>query len=219
MMIEKESFEEFIPQSIEKALNELYALTPEEEVTVEAMERLKLAIREIENSSIHYGCIKNTPIGIVFVALNNNGIVAINFGIDEKTFVRKVEKDTGQLVILKQDRIEGPGRQIQSYLLGKINQLDLPFDISLLTNFQQQVLLTTLKIPRGLVSTYGDIARKIGNPKAARAVGQVLGRNPVPLLIPCHRVIASNGKLGGYSGGGGLKTKRQLLELEGALLA
>jgi len=218
-MIEKESFEKFIPQAIEKALNELYAYTPEEDITKNAMERLKLAIREIENSSIHYGCIKNTPIGNIFIALNNKGIVAINFGIDEEKFVRKVEKETGQLVIPKQDRVEEPGRQIQAYLLGKINQLDLPFDISLLTNFQQQVLLTTLKIPRGLVSTYGDIARKIGNPKAARAVGQVLGRNPIPILIPCHRVIASSGKLGGYSGGGGLKTKRQLLKLEGAILA
>jgi methylated-DNA-[protein]-cysteine S-methyltransferase len=62
-----------------------------------------------------------------------------------------------------------------------------------------------------------DIARKIGNPKAVRAVGQALGRNPIPIVIPCHRVIASNGSLGGYSGGGGLETKAKLLQLEGAL--
>ena len=109
--------------------------------------------------------------------------------------------------------------QITNYLSGNRTTLDLPYDIHTLTPFQQQVLLAALQIPRGQVYTYADIARKIGNPKAVRAVGQALGRNPVPIVIPCHRVVASNGKLGGYSGGGGLATKRKLLVLEGAMMA
>jgi methylated-DNA-[protein]-cysteine S-methyltransferase len=72
-------------------------------------------------------------------------------------------------------------------------------------------------IPAGTVWTYGQMARAIGNPRASQAVGQALGRNPVPVVIPCHRVIASDGSLGGYSGGGGLASKRLLLNLEGAL--
>jgi methylated-DNA-[protein]-cysteine S-methyltransferase len=74
------------------------------------------------------------------------------------------------------------------------------------------------EIPHGRIVTYGEIARRIGKPKAARAVGQALGRNPVPIVIPCHRVISSDGSLGGYSGGGGLETKTKLLELENSTL-
>ena len=97
--------------------------------------------------------------------------------------------------------------QIKDYLNGERTNFEIPIDLSSLTNFQRQVLLATLQIPRGQIVTYGEIARRIGNPKSMRAVGQALGRNPIPIVIPCHRVIASNGSLGGYSGGGGLETK------------
>ena len=79
------------------------------------------------------------------------------------------------------------------------------------------MLQTARNIPQGTLWTYGQVAQAIGKPKASRAVGQALGRNPVPIVIPCHRVIASDGSLGGYSGGGGLESKRFLLGLEGAL--
>jgi methylated-DNA-[protein]-cysteine S-methyltransferase len=79
------------------------------------------------------------------------------------------------------------------------------------------VLQTARRIPMGSVWTYGQVARTIGQPKASRAVGQALGRNPIPIVIPCHRVVAADGGLGGYSGGGGLESKRLLLRLEGAL--
>ena len=88
-------------------------------------------------------------------------------------------------------------------------------DLSAITDFQRQVLLAACQIPRGQVVTYTDIARRIGRPKAARAVGQALSRNPVPIVVPCHRVLAADGSLRGYTGGGGLHTKRQLLTLEG----
>jgi methylated-DNA-[protein]-cysteine S-methyltransferase len=79
------------------------------------------------------------------------------------------------------------------------------------------VLQAVRTIPAGTVWTYGQMARAIGKPQASRAVGQALGRNPVPVVVPCHRVIAGDGSLGGYSGGGGLASKRLLLDLEGAL--
>ncbi|MBI4313773.1 MAG: MGMT family protein [Candidatus Omnitrophica bacterium] len=83
------------------------------------------------------------------------------------------------------------------------------------TPFQQKVYEALLAIPKGQVRTYGEIARKIGKPKGARAVGQALKRNPYPPTIPCHRVIAAGGDLRGYSAAGGLKRKRQLLQREG----
>jgi methylated-DNA-[protein]-cysteine S-methyltransferase len=104
------------------------------------------------------------------------------------------------------------------YLQGRRRTFDLPVDLRHLTPFQQRVLHAAQAVPRGQVSTYGQIARRIGRPRAARAVGQALGSNPIPIVIPCHRVLASDGSLHGYSGRGGIKTKAWLLRLEEARL-
>jgi len=93
---------------------------------------------------------------------------------------------------------------------------DLAVDLSTLTPFQREVLEMTSAIPYGQVETYTSLAVRLDRPGAVRAVGQALGRNPVPIIIPCHRVLRSNGSLGGFSGG--LDWKRRLLELEGVLL-
>ncbi len=87
-------------------------------------------------------------------------------------------------------------------------------DISTLTPFTQQVLEYISHIPYGATKTYGEVAKELGRPRSARAVGQALGRNPLPLLIPCHRVLAQNGGLGGFTAPGGVETKRALLALE-----
>jgi len=91
-----------------------------------------------------------------------------------------------------------------------------PFDLSHGTMFQQQVWNTLRKIARGRTKSYGEIARAVGKPKAVRAVGGACGANPIPVLVPCHRVVAANGKLGGFSGG--LNRKRSLLMREGVSL-
>ena len=108
--------------------------------------------------------------------------------------------------------------QIQRFLEGNAVdfQLDL-IDLEGCSEFQRRVLLAEYKIPRGWVSTYGRIARSLGMPNAARAVGTALARNPFPILVPCHRAIRSNGELGGFRGG--LEMKRALLELEGVELS
>jgi methylated-DNA-[protein]-cysteine S-methyltransferase len=115
---------------------------------------------------------------------------------------------------LSNSTIRGLAEQIQSFLKGQ----PVDFQVSLVdlrecSEFQKRVLLAEHKVPRGWVSTYGRIARSLGMPNAARAVGTALARNPFPIIIPCHRTIRSNGDLGGF--GGGLKMKRALLELEG----
>jgi methylated-DNA-[protein]-cysteine S-methyltransferase len=104
--------------------------------------------------------------------------------------------------------------QIQSFLEGKAVDFQVSLiDLGECSEFQRRVLLAEHKVPRGWVSTYGRIARRLGVPHAARAVGTALARNPFPIIIPCHRTIRSNGELGGFRGG--LEMKRALLELEG----
>jgi len=102
--------------------------------------------------------------------------------------------------------------QLQSYASGRPERFTVPLDLRAGTAFQQAVWLTLRKIPRGETRSYAWVARKIGKPKAARAVGTACGANPVPIIVPCHRVVASDGSLGGF--GGGLPLKRRLLALE-----
>lgn len=92
----------------------------------------------------------------------------------------------------------------------------IPVDLGGLAEFERKVLEATLAIPVGETRTYGEIAAGLGAPGAARAVGRALGRNPVPIIVPCHRVLASNGGSGGFSASGGASTKLRMLEIEGA---
>lgn len=109
-------------------------------------------------------------------------------------------------------------KKLRSFFRGEPVSFSIAhIDLLQLYNFQKKVILIERLIPYGWVSTYGRLARKLGQPKAARAVGQALSRNPFPIIIPCHRTVKSDGSLGGYAGG--LKLKRNLLELEGVRFA
>ena len=113
-------------------------------------------------------------------------------------------------------RHEGYERQLIDYFEGRRRVFDLPYEL-FGTDFQKDVWSAVAAIPYGRTSSYRDIARLVGRPDASRAVGAANGANPIPIVIPCHRVIGSNGSLTGY--GGGLPLKRRLLALEGALRA
>jgi methylated-DNA-[protein]-cysteine S-methyltransferase len=104
-------------------------------------------------------------------------------------------------------------RELQQYLAGERREFTFPIR-STGSEFSQRVWCAVQEIPYGETMTYGELARRIGKPNALRAVGTANGRNPLPLVIPCHRVVAAGGKLGGY--GGGLRLKRKLLDLEAA---
>ena len=107
-------------------------------------------------------------------------------------------------------------RQLRQYFHGTRQEFSLPVDLRALTHFQRRVLEATAQVPFGKVVPYGVIAGAIGSPAASRAVGNALGSNPVPILIPCHRIVASGGRIGGFTGG--LRLKRKLLEVEGVVL-
>lgn len=106
--------------------------------------------------------------------------------------------------------------QLERYFEGILKQFDLPVDLSGMTEFQQKVLRFCMQIPYGNIITYGTLAVRTGTPAAARAVGGALAANPVPIIIPCHRVVAASGALTGYSATGGLLMKKFLLDMEGA---
>jgi methylated-DNA-[protein]-cysteine S-methyltransferase len=106
-------------------------------------------------------------------------------------------------------------RQIDAYFNGALKVFDLPLDLSAGTDFQRTVWQALLALPRGQTCTYGELSARIGRPSAVRATGGAIGRNPLSVIVPCHRVIGQGGVLTGYAGG--LARKRALLQLEGAL--
>jgi methylated-DNA-[protein]-cysteine S-methyltransferase len=109
-------------------------------------------------------------------------------------------------------RLDDVRRQLDDYFAGRRRDFSLAIDWGLVGDFGRRVLGRTAEIPFGSVATYGEVARGIGSPGAARATGNALGANPMPIVVPCHRVVASGGKLGGYTGG--LDRKKLLLTLE-----
>lgn len=206
-----------LDEKVLTTLDAVYA-APDTEVTKQAQARLRRALMTARGKIVYYGYAPRTRVGPLFVALNDRGLVALDFGLGEQEFVARVSHRTKATLIRSDDQTTEALKQVLEYLDGKRTTFDLPLDLSSMSEFQRRVLGIALKIPRGKYLTYGDVAKAIGKPQASRAVGQALGHNPVPIVIPCHRVLGSDGSLHGYSGGGGIQTKKWLLELEGATL-
>ena len=156
----------------------------------------------------------NSPLGRLYVAVGPQGLCALDFGRGESEFLKRF--DPRARLEKNPKSVERIIAQLSEYFAGKRSRFDLAVDLSTLTQFQKTVLEVTCRIAPGKVWTYHRVAEAMRRPRSSRPVGQALARNPVPIVIPCHRVIASNGALRGYSGGSGLKAKRWLLQLEGA---
>jgi methylated-DNA-[protein]-cysteine S-methyltransferase len=158
--------------------------------------------------------LESSPLGPVWVALSERGLVAVEYDMDLEEFAARLQR-RGFDRLLSDPQVTHPAvRQLGEYLQGQRKDFDLPIDWSVMRPFQEQVLRETFAIPYGQVTTYGELARKLGKPRAARAVGRAEATNPMPLVIPCHRVIGSDGALHGYGGPGGIPTKEWLLRLE-----
>ncbi|MFG3344720.1 methylated-DNA--[protein]-cysteine S-methyltransferase [Streptomyces sp. NPDC048018] len=159
-------------------------------------------------------------IGPLLLAATDRGLVSVVFHADERVRQRALERLAaalgGELVESASGRLAEPIRQLAAYFDGGLRSFDVKLDWTLVTGFHRQVLRELADgVPYGSVVGYGDLARRVGQPAAAQAVGAAMGSNPLPLVVPCHRVVGSDGGIGGF--GGGLETKRRLLALEGVL--
>lgn len=157
----------------------------------------------------------DTRIGWIGVAWNERGIVALNLPRASREHALRDLRRDYPLALLSDDAPVEVTRELREYVEGQRNQFALKLDWSSLKPFQRAVLEAARQIPFGETRSYGWIAKQIGKPRASRAVGQALRTNPIPIILPCHRVISGDGGLGGYAGG--LALKRKLLMLEGAL--
>lgn len=160
------------------------------------------------------GKLPTSPIGPMWVAVSTGGVVAIEWDMSQEAFTRQLQARFSALIVYDESLTSLPLRQLSEYLAGQRREFSLPIDFTGMTPFQKSVLHLTLDIPYGQTSTYKEIAARLGNPAAARAVGRVEATNPIPLVIPCHRVLGSDGSLHGYGGPGGIKLKAWLLDLE-----
>jgi O-6-methylguanine DNA methyltransferase len=168
-----------------------------------------------------YSTILASPVGPLFLATSGKGLVALEFDArlpGQQTIrpnPRDLRSESGAVRFEISDRRLSPyQRELEEYFAGNRRQFSFPLDLRG-TKFQLECWQALLEIPYGGTRTYADIARAVGRPQGFRAVGMANNRNPIAIVVPCHRVIASDGTLCGY--GGGLDIKRKLLQLEGAL--
>jgi len=162
--------------------------------------------------AVGYG-VMDSPLGPLWVAVGPRGVLAVHYGArpDERELAR-ITRAYGPGVVPDRRRCDRLLAELDEYFTGRRRRFDVEVDLSPLTPFQRRILTATARVAYGEVTTYRDVARKAGNEQASRAAGRAIGSNPIPIVVPCHRVVASDGSLGGYAGG--LPAKRRLLALE-----
>ena len=158
----------------------------------------------------------DSPVGELFVGVSARGLCVISYDADPEPQLERLARGFGSRVLRSARPVGKVARQLDEYFAGKRRRFDLAVDLRLSRDFGRTVLEELGQVPFGEVTTYGALAAKAGKPRAARAVGTIMNRNPIPIVLPCHRVVGANGSLVGYAGG--LERKQALLRLEGALL-
>ncbi len=158
----------------------------------------------------------DSPVGTLLVATSTRGLCRISFDPEPERELDRLASAFGARVLRSPGPVDPVRRELDEYFEGGRTEFDLPVDLTALPDFQRDVLVELRRVPYGHVDTYGGLAKKIGKPRAARAVGGALNRNPIPIVVPCHRIVGASGSLVGYAGG--LERKQALLGLEGALL-
>lgn len=156
----------------------------------------------------------DSPLGELLVAVTDRGVCCISYTPD--TALDDVARRHGPRVLRVPRKLDPVRRELDEYFDGRRREFRVPLDVEPLPSFNRLVLDELARVPYGELTTYGALAARIGHPHAARAVGGALNRNPVPIILPCHRVIGASGKLTGYAGG--LERKQALITLEGASL-
>ena len=158
----------------------------------------------------------DSPVGPLLVAVSSDGLAAISFQQRADEELERLARIAGPRVLRSPRSIDEARRELDEYFAGRRRVFDMRLDLRGLPPFTISVLDELAKVPFGETTTYGTLAARVGRPRAARAVGTVMNRNRIPIVLPCHRVVGAGGNLVGYAGG--LERKTALLELEGVLL-
>jgi methylated-DNA-[protein]-cysteine S-methyltransferase len=186
----------------------------------EAVERIALGafatLTGRRGGPLHYAMMDDTPVGVLGLAAGERGLKRLSYVRNEDDFLERLLAEHGDVPVLRSNGLDDVRRALDRYFSGKRLEFDLPVDLGDLAPFHRRVLDETAKVPVGRVATYTQIASRAGSPRASRAAGNALHNNPVAIVVPCHRVLRTDGSLGGY--GGGLPIKEWLLRHEGALL-
>jgi methylated-DNA-[protein]-cysteine S-methyltransferase len=157
----------------------------------------------------------DSPVGALLLASTPRGVVRLaylNDG-DEDEVLEQLAAKVSPRILSAPRRLDEPRRELDEYFAGRLRHFDLPLDWRLTHGFARRVLQATARIPFGATATYKQVATEAGNALAFRAAGNALGSNPIPIIVPCHRILHSGGGLGGYTGG--VEKKRLLLTVEG----
>jgi methylated-DNA-[protein]-cysteine S-methyltransferase len=160
--------------------------------------------------------VAESPIGPLLVAASERGLCRISFDPEPEHELEALARAFGPRVLRSAAPVDRARRELDEYFEGRRRDFDLAVDFTPLPDFQRRVLEELIRVPYGHIDTYGGLASRIGRPRAARAVGGALNRNPIPIVVPCHRIVGATGSLVGYAGG--LERKQALLGLEGAIL-
>jgi methylated-DNA-[protein]-cysteine S-methyltransferase len=158
----------------------------------------------------------DSPVGALFIATTDAGLCRISYDAEPERQLERLAKEVGTKVLRSAKPIDAVRRQLDEYFEQKRTRFDLPIDLHVRAEFTLRVLEELARVPYGETATYGELARRVERPRAARAVGTVMHNNPIPIVLPCHRIVGSSGSLVGY--GGGIERKELLLKLEGATL-
>ena len=156
--------------------------------------------------------VAETPIGPLLLAVTERGLCRISFDPEPERETETLARTFGVRVLRAPREVDDVRRELDEYFEGRRREFDLALDLRGREGFSRLILERLAQVPYGEVTTYKSLAVEAGNPRAARAVGTIMNRNPIPIVLPCHRVVGSNGSLVGY--GGGLERKRLLLDLE-----
>lgn len=157
-----------------------------------------------------------SPLGWLGLVAGTSGMIAVTFRPEREQVLAALAEDWPSLEEGGLPVLEEAEQQVREYFAGERRGFDLPCDLSGCSAFARRVLEELSRVGYGELVSYGELARRAGSRDAARAVGRVMASNPLPLILPCHRVVGADGRLTGYSGGSGLASKSSLLEFERA---
>jgi methylated-DNA-[protein]-cysteine S-methyltransferase len=179
-------------------------------------QRFRAAAAASGELDVAYDLLDDTPVGRLLVGVSDCGLCSVGFDPEPEAELERLARRFGPRVLHAPKALDRVRAELDEYFAGHRRAFDIELDLRAAPEFHRRVLAELSRVEYGRTTTYGALAAQVGSPRAARAVGTVMNRNPLPIVLPCHRVVGASGSLVGY--GGGLHRKEWLLRLEGALL-